>query len=183
MLRLIDNPIARYPEGSSLEEGLGIWAVAHVKPRQEKALARDLASAAIPYYLPMVEKRTRRRDNGKVRKSVMPLFPSYLAVALERERWDRAYRTDRVAGILPVEDQRGFVRELAQVQRTIDSSVRVSLAPTFTAGQLVRVKRGPLMGLLSEVAQAKGQTIFVIWVRMFQQAIRVELDELDLEPV
>jgi transcription antitermination factor NusG len=183
MMSLKDHPAARYPLQRALEDDLGCWAVAHVKSRHEKALARDLARAEIPYYLPMVEKRTRRRDDGKVRKSVIPLFPGYLALGLPREHWDRAYRTHRVVNLMPVEDQRGFVQELAQIQRTIDSRVKLSLAPAFSAGQLVRVKRGPLMGLEGEVASVKGQTIFVIWVQVFQRAVQVEMDELDLEPM
>jgi transcription antitermination factor NusG len=181
MIRVHDNPSPRYPEFRSLAEDLGKWAVARVKSRQEKAFAHALADAAIPYYLPLVEKRVRRRDNGKVRKSLMPLFPGYVALALERDDWSRAYLTHRVADLCPVDDQHLFVRELTQIQRTIDSGVQVVLAPVFTPGQPVRVKSGPLMGLEGEVASAKGQTMFVIWVRMFQQAVRIELDEMDLE--
>lgn len=183
MLQLKDNPVARYPEPRSLDDDLGRWTVAHVKSRQEKALARELAVADVPYYLPMVEKRVRRRDNGKVRKSLMPLFPGYLALALEREDWGRVYATHRVANLIAVGDQELFVRELVQVRRTIESDVPVTLAPTFDVGQPVRVKSGPMMGLEGEVAYAKGQTIFIIWVRMFGQTIRVELDELDLEVI
>jgi transcription antitermination factor NusG len=183
MLSVVDNPVARYPEGRPLEDSLGVWAVAQVKSRQEKALAWDLASAGIPYYMPMGEKRTRRRDNGKVRKSVIPLFTGYLALGLAREDWERVFRTARVATVIPVDDQRGFVRELNQIERSLASRFRVSLAPAFAVGQLVRVKHGPLMGLEGEVARVKGQAIFVVWVRMFSQAVRIEVDELDLEPM
>jgi transcriptional antiterminator RfaH len=183
MLRLKDNPIARYPEFRSLEDDLGLWTVAHVKSRQEKAFASDLARAGIPYFMPMVEKRNRRRDNGKVRKSLMPLFPGYVALALEREEWSRVYSKHRVANLIAVDDQNLFVRELAQIRRATESDLRVTLAPSFGVGQAVRVKSGPMMGLEGEVARAKGQTIFIIWVRMFGQAVRIELDELDLEVI
>lgn len=182
MLSLADHPLPRYPEARALEDDLGRWAVAQVRSRQEKSLARDLANAGIPYHLPMVQKLSRRRDNGKPRKSVLPLFPGYMAVAVAgEEHRQRLYGTARLARIIPVRDQTRFVRELGQVQRTLGSGIRVALAPAFTAGQWVRVRSGPLMGLEGEVASVRGHDVFVIWVRMFDQAVSVELDGLDLE--
>lgn len=181
MLRMSDNPEARYPADRALEEDLGRWSVAHVKSRQDKAFAHDLARAEISYYLPLIEKRIRRRDNGKIRKSLMPLFAGYVAVALPRAEWERAYATRRVAQMIPVEEQEQFVQELEQVRRALESDMRVGLAPAFEPGQPVRVISGPLMGLEGEVVHAKGETHFIIRVQMFQQAVRVEVDEACLE--
>jgi len=181
MLRLSDNPAARYPEARPLEADLGLWAVAHLKSRQEKAFAADLARWGISYYLPLAEKRTRRRDNGKIRKTIKPLFLGYLAFALEQPGWERLYSTRRVANLLPVADQKQFLTELLQVQTALESDVRVELAPTFQPGQPVRVRSGPMMGLEGEVLRYRGETIFIVRVCMFQQAVKVELDEMYLE--
>lgn len=86
-MRMDENPLPRYPEGRDLQADTGMWVVAHLKSRQEKAFAQDLMREGIPYYLPLVEKRTRRRDNGKWRKSILPLFPGYVAVAAPEEVW------------------------------------------------------------------------------------------------
>lgn len=181
MLRMADNPVARYPESRPLEQDLGSWAVAHVKSRQDKAFARDLARAGVPYYMPLVEKRTRRCDNNKLRKSLLPLFPGYIAVALPWEERDTAYRTHRLANLIPVEDQRLFVRELSAIRKALESDCRVELVPAFCPGQPVRVKAGPMLGMEGEVVDHRGQAVFVIRVQMFQQAIRVELNESYLE--
>lgn len=181
MLRLTDNPISRYPKDRPLDEDLGRWAVAHVKSRQEKAFAADLFNADVPYYLPLIENRTRRRDNGKIRKSLLPLFPGYVSMVLDQKNKSRVYTTNRVVSIIPVVDQKQFVNELSQIQRAIDGDMRVTLQPAFTAGQPVRVKSGPMAGLEGEVAHSGRETIFVVWVHMFQRAVRVELDEADLE--
>jgi len=183
MLRVHDNPAARYPGNRPLEADLGRWAVAHVKSRQEKAFAFDLTDSGISYYLPMVENRIRRRDNGKIRKSFLPLFPGYVALALDREQWSGLYSTRRVANIIAVDDQERFVRELAQVQRALDSEVPVALEPAFALGRPVRVKSGAMQGLVGEVLSVRGQNVFVIRVHMFQQAVRVTLDVADLEAV
>ncbi|MCB2141394.1 transcription termination/antitermination NusG family protein [bacterium] len=133
MLRLTDNPISRYPKDRPLDEDLGRWAVAHIKSRQEKAFAADLFNADVPYYLPLIENRTRRRDNGKIRKSLLPLFPGYVAMALDQDTKSRIYATNRVVSIVQVADQRQFVDELLQVQRAIDGNMKVTLQPSFTA--------------------------------------------------
>lgn len=183
MLRLSDNPPVRYPELRPLEEDLGRWSVAHVKSRQEKSFAHDLERAEVPYYLPLIEKRVRRRDNGKIRKTRIPLFPGYVAIGLPWEERDLAYKTHRLANMIPVEDQERFVQELKRIQRALESDARVELAPTFAVGQPVRVTTGPMMGLEGEVVQHKGETLFIIRVQMFKQAVRVELDEVYLEPL
>ncbi len=183
MLNLKDNPVCRYPEGRSLEEDLGSWTVAYVKSRQEKALASELAREGIPYFLPMTEKRVRRRDNGKIRKSIIPLFPGYVSLALPEPEWKRAYATHRVVRLIPVEEQASFVRELNQVERLLDLQAMIEPVPAFAPGQPVRVHAGPMMGLEGEVVRHHGETLFIVRVRLFQQSVKVELDEAYLEPL
>jgi transcriptional antiterminator RfaH len=181
MYRVNDNPIPRFPDNRTLEADLGNWFVARVKSRQEKALAFDLIDRAIPYYFPMIEKRSRRRDNGKIRKSLLPLFPGYIAMALHMENLNLVYSTNRVVGILPVIDQQRFVDELAQIQHAMACKAKISLMPAYTMGQSVLVKTGPMKGLRGEVIRSKGQDILIIKVAMFKHAVRVEMDEADLE--
>lgn len=181
MLRLADNPPRRFPEARSLAEDTGRWVVAHVKSRQEKAFAHDLQRRGISYYLPQAEKRVRRRDNGKWRKSWMPLFPGYVAVAPAAAERDELFGTRRLAGVLPVEDQAGFVAELGQVERVIAAGARLRPVAAFAPGERVCVTAGPLMGLHGEVLRQKNETAFIIRVHMFQRALSVELDELYLE--
>ena len=181
MFCLTDNPISRYPKDRPLDEDLGRWAVVHVRSRQEQAFAHDLFDWNVPYYFPMVLTRTRRRDNGKVRKSLLPLFPGYVAISMNQETKSRIYATNRIVSIIPVADQRQFVDELLQVQRAINGNMKVALQPSFTAAQPVRIRSGPLAGLKGEVAQCGCKMIFVVWVHMFQRAVRVELDEADIE--
>src|SRR4051794_11673098 len=54
--------------------------VLHAKPRQEKALARHLYAAELPFYLPLLHKRALIR--AKVVHSLLPLFPGYVFVAV-----------------------------------------------------------------------------------------------------
>ncbi|MBV8317071.1 MAG: UpxY family transcription antiterminator [Planctomycetaceae bacterium] len=55
----------------------GRWWCLHTKPRQEKAVARDLRARAVSFYLPQVVHEDRTPQGRKIR-SVIPLFTSYL---------------------------------------------------------------------------------------------------------
>lgn len=79
--------------------------------------------------------------------------------------------------------QKEFTQELSQIQRVLESTNNVEIAPLFSEGQRVRVKAGALMGLEGEVVVYKGQTIFVLRVNLFQQAIRLEIEDGYLEPI
>jgi transcription antitermination factor NusG len=129
----------------------------------------------------MMEKRVRRRDNNKLRKTVMPLFPGYLAFAAPDEAVEDVYVTRRLSAVLPVEDQAGFAAELAQVQRALEAGSDLERLDRLEPGQPVRVIAGPLLGLEGEVVTARGQTRLIIRVQMFQQAVSLEVDEAFLE--
>ncbi|MCX7933983.1 MAG: hypothetical protein N3A66_01835 [Planctomycetota bacterium] len=181
MLRCSENPPARYPPDRPLEADLGSWRVARVKSRQEKALAHDLMRLEIPYYLPLYEKRVRRRDNRKIRKTILPLFPGYLAFALPGSDRSAIYGTNRVTKIIEVAEQALFVKELAQIKQTLEAGVPVTLISRLQAGQKVRIREGPLQGLEGEVVRQRDVARFIIRVHLFRQAVALEIDEAYLE--
>jgi len=79
MLRWQDNPPALPPSVEMPAQLAGRWAVAHTKPRHEKALAHDLLARGVGYFLPMVE--SVRFSGGRKRRVLKPLFSSYTACA------------------------------------------------------------------------------------------------------
>lgn len=181
MLRQDENPPARYPPGQPLEADLGTWRVARVKSRQEKALAHDLLRQGISYYLPLYEKRRRRRDNHKIRKTILPLFPGYVAFALPGSDCSAIYGTRRVTKIIEVAEQALFVKEMAQIRQALEAGVPVALVARLQTGQKVRIREGPLQGLEGEVVRQRDMTRFVIRVHLFRQAVALEIDEAYLE--
>lgn len=73
------NPDGSQPEGPpaiDLLSKYSLWAVCQTKSRREKALAHFLQKNAVPYFLPMVARRT---GNGSI--LLNPLFPGILFVA------------------------------------------------------------------------------------------------------
>jgi len=183
MLRQAENPPARYPPDRPLEADLGFWRVAQVKSRQEKAMAHELIRLNISYYLPLYEKRVRRRDNRKIRKTILPLFPGYIAFALPENNCSAIYGTNRVTKIIEVVEQMLFVKEMAQIRRTLEAGVPLALVSHLQAGQKVRISGGPLQGLEGEVLRQRGETRLLIRVHLFRQAVALDIDETYLEPM
>lgn len=171
----------RWPIGRLLEEDVGYWRVAHVKPRNEKALARDCELRGVGYYLPLYVKRVLRRDNNKPRKSVLPLFPGYLPFVDRDDGKRRIYETNRVVHVLPVADQEGFVRDLTQVWQAVSSGAPLGVVQAFTVGQRVRVKAGPLQGVVGVIEEMRNHLRLLLNVEAIQMAVSVELDACDVE--
>jgi transcriptional antiterminator RfaH len=158
MKRVSENPPARYPQ-RPIHDSVGTWWIAKVKPRQEKALAFDCISSEFEYYFPMVTKVTRRRDNNKPRKSVLPLFPGYLsfcvAAGLERMMWS----TGRIVNLVEVRHQKHFKKELEQIYFTLDLGMPLEPITDIEAiepGMLVEVISGPLKGMHGTVQRTQG---------------------------
>ena len=63
-------------ESESIDRASRRWLVIYTKSRQEKALARQLLSFEIPFYLPLVPKDNLIR--GRRVRSQIPLFPGYV---------------------------------------------------------------------------------------------------------
>ena len=181
MLKLSDNPPITYPPGVSVGEISGTWWVAHTKARNEKALAHNLRSWEIPYFLPLVEKVHIIR--GRRLRSLLPLFSGYLFfVGGDAERY-KVMTTNRVAKVINVVDQARLVRELTQLERALAGKAQLDPYPFVREGRRCRVAAGPLRGLEGIVERRRGLTRLILTVEALGQAVSLETDAALLEPV
>lgn len=180
MLRVSQNPVPRFPEGRPLEDDLGNWWVLRTRPRNEKALAGELTRLKVGYYLPLVTKRTVRRDNGKPRKSVVCLFPGYLSVVGYPEIKQDILRSGRVLGLIQVKDQARFVAELGNVERVLQAASEVELMPGLAVGRQVLIASGPLGGVVGVVTDCTRPGRVHLNVEMFNQTVTVSVQPEEL---
>jgi transcription antitermination factor NusG len=182
MKRLSENPPARFP-ARPIGKAEGPWWIAKVKPRQEKALAFDLVRNHIEYYLPMVVHVTRRRDNNKPRKSVLPLFPGYISFCGTEAVPRDIYRTGRVVSIITIKYQERFIREIGQIYQAIETgAVLDPLSVSYSPGTTVVVSAGPLRGLTGVIARVQDSDRLVLSVAGLGQASMV-IDAAMVKPV
>lgn len=174
----------RWPQDRSIEDDRGHWRVAYVKPRNEKALAIDCQQAGVPYYLPLYVKRSRRRDNNKTRKSVLPLFPGYFPFVDAEGGKSKLQQTNRVVHIIDIDDQDAFVRDLEQIRHAVNSGLAVEATAYIAEGQKVRVIEGPLQGLTGIVNRVDtNRSRLVITVDALKMAVEVELENESVETI
>jgi transcriptional antiterminator RfaH len=157
------------------------WWVAHVRSRQEKALARHLVRFGVPFYLPLHEKRVER--GGRRFVSHLPLFPSYVFCRGRGEERLAALRTHLVCQILEVAHQEVLTGELAQLRLLQESGASLAPHPALAPGEAVRVIQGPFEGYVGVVVRSGGRPRLVVSISMLRKAVAVEFDREALAPV
>jgi transcriptional antiterminator RfaH len=181
LLKESENPPIVWPEVESLRDFAGLWWVAHTKSRNEKALAQDLIRKDISYFLPM--NWCVRRIRKRTVRSLLPLFSGYLFFCGQESERTELRRTNRVASIIEVKDQEGFVNELLQIEQALRVGAPLLPHKYIKAGQRYRIIAGPLAGLEGIVVRTKNSIRLVLQIDMLGQATSVEVDTDMIEKV
>jgi len=168
-------------KGGAEEAGERCWYALHTKPRQEKALARQMLEARVPFYLPLIRQKTVVR--GRLLQSHVPLFGGYLFLLADREERVTALATQRVVRSLQVPRQDDLWRDLAQVERLISSGLPVTPEQKLYPGKAVTIRTGPLAGLKGKIVREVSRRRFVVQVNFIQQGVSALLEEYMLAPV
>ncbi len=162
------------PEMFELSETcMPVW-VAHVRSRQEKALARHLLGSGVPFYLPLQEKRVRR--SGREFVSHLPLFAGYVFCRGDGEHRLSALRTNLICQILDVLDQRTLLRELQTLRALQESGASLTPHPVFAPGDSVLVNEGPFRGYTGVVVRSGGRPRLIVSISMLQKSVAVQFE-------
>lgn len=181
MKRVDENPPARHP-CRPISEAEAAWWVAKVKPRQEKAIAFDFIELAIEYYLPLCIKVSRRKDNNKPRKSVLPLFPGYISFSADKQRLRDALVTGRIVNIIEIRNQKRFIDELCQIFVAIEHGVALEpFTEAYPEGTRVLVTSGPLRGIRGVIAKVHNNNKLVLSVEGLGRAA-ISVDQAQVKP-
>lgn len=157
------------------------WWVLHTKPRQEKALARQLLQANVSFYLPLLPRRNLIR--GRLMHSYVPLFTSYVFLLGDGRDRITALATKRVVRCLEVPGQQELWTDLAQVHQLITSGMPVTPEERLFPGTTVEIRRGPLAGLKGTILREAGQNRFVVKVDFIQRGASVILEDYVLAAI
>lgn len=157
------------------------WWAAFTKPRQEKALARQLHAQQVPFYLPLVAKDHLIR--GRKVKSYSPLFPGYVFLRVTDDERVVALTTNRIAQTLPVGEQQQLQHDLCQLQGLIAADAPLTIERRLEPGRLVRIKNGPMAGVEGVVTQRRKSKRLLVAVHFLQNGVSVEIDDFMVEPI
>ncbi|MBA3480950.1 MAG: hypothetical protein H0T51_03950 [Pirellulales bacterium] len=184
MIRLQDNPPICWPETVLTPEIAQPWAAAYCKPRQEKALARDLYQKQIPYFLPMVMKETS--SGGRRRRNLYPLFPSYLFLAADDTQTLEALKSDRIVSLIrpPQGGEKTFREELTALGTALRNFPdSLELQPRLTPGVPARIRSGPMAGIEGIVLQVGSRHKLWMGVSCLGVGATVEIHPDLVEPL
>jgi transcriptional antiterminator RfaH len=165
-----------------LDDRTSRWWCLHAKPRQEKAIGRDLRALRIGYYLPQAV-QLGRTPQGRPTRSVIPLFPGYLFLyGTEKDRL-ASLRSNRLVRVIDVVDQADLIHDLGQIQRVLTSGVHVAPEPSYPVGTRVKVLSGPLAGIVGIVVRRAKRERFTAIVHFLKQGATVDLEDWRVEPI
>jgi transcriptional antiterminator RfaH len=173
-------PSTLWEQDDTRDDRHGRWWCLHTKPRQEKTLARALRKRAVCHYLPQFVCESRTPGGRKIR-SLLPLFPGYMFLHGDDYQRTEARRGNHLANILDVPNQAALERDLRQIHRMLSSGLPIAPEPTHAVGELVRIRGGPLEGLVGTVVRRAGRDRFFASVRFLGQGVTVELQDWQVE--
>jgi transcriptional antiterminator RfaH len=174
MLKVSENPPITWPQVETIRDFDGQWWVVHTRSRNEKALAHDLMSKNISYFLPMSWKVSRK--SRRTIRSLLPLFSGYLFFCGRENDRVELLKTNRVAHLIEVSDQDKLLDELVQIEQALRSGAPLTPHKYVKEGQRCRIIAGPLIGLEGIVVRSKKSMRLVLQIDMLGQAASVEID-------
>ena len=90
---------------------------------------------------------------------------------------------NKVAGVLPVEDQALLTDELRQLQRVLTSGRTVELHGPRQRGKRLRIESGPLCGVEGIVPQQSSSLRMYVPVTVLKRTVSVSVDACALEAI
>jgi transcription antitermination factor NusG len=166
------------PENSS-----ACWYALQTYPRHEKRVRDDLQLRAMESFLPLYETVHLWKNGCKVRVE-LPLFPGYLFVKIEpRERFKVLSLPGAVSivgspsGPWPLPEA-----EIASLRASLQT-LKFRPHPYLAIGQKVRIKSGPLRGMMGFLVRQSGSLRVVLSMEMIRQSAAVEVDANDVEAI
>ncbi len=159
----------------------GQWWVLHTLPRREKDLVRRLEKQQVAFFLPTIS-RPYRSPAGRQRVSHALLFPSYVFVFGGEHDRATALSTNCVANCLDVPAQSQLLADLRQIRLVIAAGVDLTPEGRLEPGNCVRVKQGPMQGVIGTVVERRNGKRLLVHINFLQQGASVELKDFDVEP-
>ena len=159
------------------------WYAIQTRSRHEKVVRDQLDAKSITHLLPLWRKRSIWKD--RVKFVDVPLFSGYLFgyfALQDRIAVLETVGVARLVGIngkaVPIPDE-----QIAAVRTLMEHRLPCSPHPYLVEGMRVRIKRGLLAGTDGILIAKKQRHRLVISVDIIHQAVAVDVDSAEVEPL
>jgi transcriptional antiterminator RfaH len=159
-----------------------VWWAVYTRSRQEKELMRALHAMQIPFYCPIVPHRNRS-PSGRIRTSHLPLFSNYVFMCGDGHDRYRALQTNLISSTLEVPNSAELLQDLRQIHRLIELGAPLTVEARLQPGTRVRIKNGPLEGILGVILKREGNSFIQVAVNFLQQGASVRLEDFQVEQI
>jgi transcription antitermination factor NusG len=165
-----------------VEDAQAWWAL-YTRHQHEKVVAQNLLNKGFDVFLPVYDSIRRWKDRSKVLS--LPLFPCYVFLRGGLNRRSLVVTTPGVHMILSNGERVALIpdNEIDAIRLAARGPALVEPHPYLKCGEQVRVTRGSLAGVQGILIRKKSQFRLVLSVQMLAQAVSVEINAADVEPV
>src|ERR1700677_523548 len=155
------------------------WWALYTRHQHEKTVAEMLSAKGFEVFLPLYD--SVRRWNDRKKLISLPLFPCYVFVRGGLNRRLQVVTTPGIHTILYSGERLAFIPndEIDSIRRAVNSPTRVEPHPFLRCGEMVRVTRGSLEGVVGVLVRKKSLFRLVLSVEMLAQSVSVEIDAAD----
>lgn len=160
------------------------WFAVYTRSKGEKKLAIELQYAGIEHYLPMVKRLRQWSDRKKLVEE--PLFRSYIFVYINEADYWKVLNTPGAVRFIKFEGKPVEIppKQITAIKLYIeDPDPDESDLSDLQEGQLVRVKSGPMEGLIGRLIQMRNQFRLVILIEAVGKSIRLNIPRSRVEAV
>jgi transcription antitermination factor NusG len=160
------------------------WYALRVKSRHEFVTSAELTRKDIENFLPFVSRMRQWKDRKKNVK--FPLFPGYVFVHLAPQPGvllDVLKTRGSVCFVSLEPGKPAFVspEEIASLKVMLESGEQLDVFPAFKEGTAVRVKRGPLCGIVGTMVKRENHHMFFITIDILGRSAGLKISAEDVE--
>src|SRR5688572_21682819 len=139
-----------------------LWYALRVKSRCEPLVAAHLAQKGYAPFLPTYT--TKRRWTDRMKTIELPLFPGYMFCPLDVQVRLPVLTTPGVQSIVGIGRKPHPIpnEEIEAIRTVVAGGLKYNPHPYVTVGQLVRIERGALAGVVGIVTESRTEFRIVV---------------------
>lgn len=160
------------------------WYAVYTRSKAERKVFAEFERLGVVSYLPMVNRIKQWSDRKK--KVLEPLFRSYIFVLIHESDHFKVVQTEGVLKIV------GFGRKPVRIPDQQIEAIRFYVnditheeevePENLNIGQLVRVKHGPMEGLIGRLVRNKNKFRLIVMIDAVGKSLTINIPRTRVEP-
>ena len=152
------------------------WYALYTRPRFEKKVQAELHRKNIESFLPL--QTIVRQWSDRKKRVEEPLFRSYVFVNVSANERIRSLQVTGVVRMVGFGGKPSVIPDdqIEGLRKFLEGGYQLEACDYLSAGDLVEITQGPLMGIKGKLVEKRNETRFVIRIDAIRQSVAVEID-------